>query len=390
MGEQARRSGRDRSSGGPSPASGGPLSRKRFLQLGASVGLSAAGVTLLQACSPAQQAAPAAAPAQPPAGSTSAPAAKPAGSPARSLLKVRMVGTQGALGDWAPYVGIENKLFEEEGVELEYNTLGSQPAVTNALISGQSDVAISSITTVISAALQGAPMKLCMATQMATPQGKYNNWWCAAPGAGIEKPADALGKKVHIFAPNSLAQVVTRTVLRKHGVLPEQYEELSFTFDQAYTAIKTGRADVGLFIEPFYTNSNKLARGEYAGREIPVIYTMLDAFPSGMHLAGMLGNTNFMAQNGEAMRRLLRAQSRAARWGLDHPEETKQIIAKYAQVPYENIQDMILAEHSVDGKWLPGFLRQLQEYMITEKTVANLTEPLPDERISETAYLPNT
>ena len=78
------------------------------------------------------------------------------------------------------------------------------------------------------------------------------------------------------------------------------------------------------------------------------------------------------------------------RWGLDHPEETKQIIAKYAQVPYENIQDMILAEHSVDGKWLPGFLRQLQEYMITEKTVANLTEPLPDERISETAYLPST
>src|SRR5215211_9562468 len=118
MGEQARHSGLDRSSGEPSPASGGPLSRKRFLQLGVSVGLAAAGGTLLQACSPAQQAAPAAAPAKPPAGSTSAPAAKPAASPARSLLKVRMVGTQGALGDWAPYVGIENKLFEEEGVEL--------------------------------------------------------------------------------------------------------------------------------------------------------------------------------------------------------------------------------------------------------------------------------
>ncbi len=362
-----------------------PLSRKRFLQLGASAGLSAAGMTLLQACAPGQAAAPAAAPAQPPAGATSG---APAGSPAPSLLKVRFVGTQGALGDWAPYVGLEKKFFEEEGVDLEYNSLGSQPAVTNALISGQADVAVSSIPTVISAALTGAPMKLCMATQMATPQGKYNNWWCAAPGAGVEKPEDVAGKKVHIFAPNSLAQVVTRTVLRQHGIVPGKYEELSFTFDQAYTAIKTGRADIGLFIEPFYTNSNKLARSEYGGRELPVIYTMLDAFPGGMHLSGMLANTNFMAQNGEAMRRLLRAQSRAARWGLDHPDETKQIIAKYAQVPYENIQDMILAEHSVDGKWIPGFLRQLQEYMITEQTVPNLTEPLPDERISETAFLP--
>jgi NitT/TauT family transport system substrate-binding protein len=299
------------------------------------------------------------------------------------------VNTQGGLGDWAPYVALEKKYFEEAGVEVELNHLGSGPAVTTAIIGGQADTGISSIPAVVSAVLNGAPLKLCMATQMSLPGPKYNSWWCSLPGSPILKVADLKGKKVHIFSPNSLAQMTTRTVLRQHGLMPGEYEELGFTFDQAYTAIKTGRADVALFVEPFWTNSNKLARQEYGG-ELQVVYSQLDAFPTGMHLSGMMSNTSFMAQNGEALHRFHRAQSRAAQWGQENPEEIKPIIAKHASVPYDNIKDMIIADQSVDGRWLSGFLRQLQEYMIIEKTVEALTEPLPDERLVETAHLPTS
>jgi ABC-type nitrate/sulfonate/bicarbonate transport system substrate-binding protein len=350
-----------------------PLSRRRLLQLTATSGLSAAAASL-QACAPVQQ---------------PAPSGAPAAAPIRSIPRVRFVNTQGGLGDWAPYVALEKKYFEEVGVEVELTHLGSGPAVTNAIIGGQADTGISSIPAVVSAVLNGAPLKLCMATQMALPGHKYNSWWCSLPGSPILKVADLKGKKVHIFSANSLAQMTTRTVLRQHGVMPGEYEELSFTFDQAYTAIKTGRADVALFVEPFWTNSNKLARQEY-GNELQIVYSQLDAFPAGMHLSGMMSNTSFMAQNGEALHRFHQAQARAAQWGQANPEEIKPIIAKYAGVPYDNIKDMIIADQSVDGRWLPGFLRQLQEYMIVEKTVEALTEPLPDERLVETAYLPTS
>ena len=369
------------------PATPRSLSRRRFLQLGATAGWSAGALAILQACSSPQ---PGAAPPASAPGSSGAPAQSQAAAKAASpsLLKVKYAVARGGLGDWGSFVGLEKNFFEAEGVDLEHILLGSPTDVATGILSGQIDCGIISIPTAIAWAQQGQPGKLFCATQMATPQGKYNNWWCSPAGSPVRQPADARGKKIHILVPNSIAQMVTRTVLRKHGLQPGDYEEVSFPFPDTYTAIKTGRADIGLFIEPFYTNGNKLSRDENAGREMQVVYTMLDAFPTGIHLAAIGVNTNWLAQNLEAGRRFVRAQLRAAEWGENNPDELKQIIAKYAEVPYDNIKDMIPAQMSTDGKFLPGFLRQLQDYMIVEKTVGGLTEPIADDRIVAAGVLP--
>ncbi len=393
------------------------LSRRTLLVRTASVVLAAPAVAgLLAACSqapaqptsapaqqaPAQATAPAAA--QPTTGGASAPAAaaQPTTPPApaaaaapaqaapgsNAARKVRFLPTHGSLADWAPYVGLENKYFQDEGLDVSSTTVPNPGALTNAIISGQGDFGPSSIPTSVTAAMNNAPMKLCCATQMALPTGKYNNWWCVLPDSPIEKPADLRGKKVHIFSSNSLAQVSTRAILRKVNLVPGDYEELSFPFDQAYTAIKTGQADIALFIEPFYTAGNQKAQSEY-GQPLRGVYTYLDLFPNGLHLAGMMGNTNFMAGNQDATRAFLRAQLRSAKWGMDNPDATKQIIAKWAEVPYDTIKDMILAQHSTDGKWMPGFMDQLQQLMISEKMIDGFTTPFPESKLVETAYLPS-
>jgi NitT/TauT family transport system substrate-binding protein len=353
-------------------------SRRQFLRFGVAAGLSVSAAGLLQACAPSQPAA------QP----TSAPAAKQAAPAAKSLLKVRYAVARGGLGDWGSFVGIEKKFFEQEGVDLEHNLMNTFTDVATAVVSNQIDVGIVSIPSQVSTVKQGQPSQLLMATQMATPQGKYNNWWCTLPGSSVTKPTDIKGKKVHVLAANSLAQMVTRTVLRRHGVLPGEYEELSFGFPESYTALKSNRADVGLFIEPFFSNANKLAKDEYGGRELQVIYTMLDAFPQGMHLAAIGVNSNWLGQHREAAQRFVRGQLAAAKWGNSNPDELKQIIAKYAEVPYDNIKDMIPAEMSEDGKFLPGFVNQLQQYMIVEKTIPDLTEPVPEEKVIAQGVLP--
>ena len=397
--------------GADSPDPRHRLSRRRFLILGALA--SAATATLLQACAAPASPSPTAAPAKPAAAPTTAPAAAPTSAPAaaakptapaaapaattapaqaapgsNAASKVRFLPTRGSLADWAPYVGLENKFFQDEGLDVSSTTVPNPGALTNAIISGQGDFGPSSIPTSVTAAMNNAPMKLCCATQMALPTGKYNNWWCVLPNSPIEKPADLKGKKVHIFSSNSLAQVSTRAILRKVNLNPGDYEELSFPFDQAYTAIKTGQADIALFIEPFYSAGNKLAQTEY-GKPLKVVYTYLDLFPKGLHLAGMMGNTNFMAGNADAARAFLRGQLRSAKWGMDNQDATKQIIAKWAEVPYDTIKDMILAQHSTDGKWMPGFMDQLQQIMISEKMIDGFTTPFPENKLVETAYLPS-
>ena len=145
-------------SNGAPIAPGRRLPRRRFLELSASAGLAATAGGLLAACAPAQQ----------PTAASSAPASQPpsaaapqssggAGSP-RSLLKVRYADARGLLGDWGVWVGREQRFFEEEGVDLEHNVLGSVTDTSNAVIAGQSDVGVGAVPAVVAAVRRGAPL----------------------------------------------------------------------------------------------------------------------------------------------------------------------------------------------------------------------------------------
>jgi ABC-type nitrate/sulfonate/bicarbonate transport system substrate-binding protein len=305
----------------------------------------------------------------------------------RAATAVRFVTYTGGLGDWSPYVADDLGYFKDEGIDFQMHTFQNPGDIATAIISGRADIATSSLPLVIAGVLSGTPIKLISATQQATPRGGYNNWWGALPDAGITKPADLRGKKVHIYAQNSLAQAVTRRILANAGIKVGDYQEIALPFPQAYTALESGLTDASLFIEPFYTRANQLSKNKY-GKPLTVVYTYLNVFPNGLDLSGMFANSIFLARSPGAVRAFLRATTRAASWGNSHHEELKKIIAKYAGVFYEDIKDAIPSEMSEDGKFIPGMLDEMQKLMIEYKTVPNLTSPLPESTFVDLSYLP--
>jgi NitT/TauT family transport system substrate-binding protein len=317
------------------------------------------------------------------AGSISQGSAQPAGNAAT----VRFLASRGAVGDWSSYVAAELGYFKDEGIDFQPANLERPGDIATALISGRGDIATSSLPLVIAAALAGAPMKLISATQKATPQGGYDNWWATLPGSPISKPADLRGRKVHIYSQNSLAQAVTREILAKAGVEIGEYQEVAMGFAQSYTALEGGLLDIALFIEPFYSRSNELSQSKY-GAPLRVIYTYLTDFPKGLDLSGMIANTDFAAKNPDTVRRFIRANTRAAKWGNSHPQELKKVIANYTGVPYDDIKNMIPAEMSEDGRFFPGMLDRLQGLMIKYKMIPNFTAPLPERAFVDLSYLP--
>jgi ABC-type nitrate/sulfonate/bicarbonate transport system substrate-binding protein len=310
-----------------------------------------------------------------------------AASAGQAASTVQFVTYTGGLGDWSPYVADDLGYFKDEGVDFQMHTFQNPGDIATSIISGRADIATSSLPLVIAGVLSGTPIKLISATQEATPRGGYNNWWAALPSAGIAKPADLRGRKIHIYSQNSLAQAVTRRILAGVGIKVGDYQEIALPFPQAYTALESGLTDVSLFIEPFYTRANQLSRGKY-GKPLTVIYTYLDAFPNGLDLSGMFANANFLVKNPGAVRAFLRATTRAATWGNAHPDELKKVIAKYAGVPYDDIKDAIPSEMSEDGKFIPGMLDEMQRLMIEYKTIPNLTSPLSEDAFVDLSYLP--
>jgi ABC-type nitrate/sulfonate/bicarbonate transport system substrate-binding protein len=311
------------------------------------------------------------------------------GSGARSASNVvQLMSYTGSLGDWSPYVADDLGYFKEEGVDFQMHLFQNPADATTAIISGRGDVATGSLPVVIAGAVAGAPIKLISATQSATPGSGYNNWWATLPDSPLNGPADLRGKKVDILAPNTLAQVATREILANAGLQVGEYQEVALPFPQSYTALEGGLTDVSLFIEPFYTRANERSLSKY-GKPLKVVYTFLTTFKEGLNLSGMFANTNFLASNPDTARAFLRATTRAAKWGNAHPVELKQIIAKYAGVPYDDIKNMIPSQMSEDGRFIPGMLDRLQVLMIKYKMVPNFTTPLPDDRILDLSYLPS-
>lgn len=300
---------------------------------------------------------------------------------------IRFLMARGAVGDWSPYVAAELGYFRDEHIDFQSTTLERPGDIATALMSNRADIATTSLPIAIAGALAGAPVKIISATQIATPQGGYDNWWAALPNSPINKPADLRGKKVDIFSQNSLAQAVTREILANAGVQVGEYQEIAMSFAQSYTSLEGGQVDAALFIEPFYARSNELSQKQY-GKPLKVIYTYLTDFPKGLDLSGMIANSNFAAKNPDVVRAFIRATTRAAKWGNAHPDELKKIIAKYTGVPYESIQNMIPAEMSEDGKFFPGMLDRLQGLMIKYKMIANFSSPLPDNAFVDLSYLP--
>src|SRR6476659_7996921 len=93
------------------PATPRALSRRRFLKLGATAGLSAGAASVLPACASPQ---PGAAPQSGAPGAAGAPAQAPAAAkPAdASLLKVKYAVARGGLGDWGSFVALDKGFFQ--------------------------------------------------------------------------------------------------------------------------------------------------------------------------------------------------------------------------------------------------------------------------------------
>lgn len=301
--------------------------------------------------------------------------------------KLTFAVQQGGLGDWQAYVADAEGFFDAEGLTVEIQGVQNNADIATSVVGGSAQAGACSIPQVVAAVINGQPMVMAMATQVALPGGEFDNWWAVLPDSDIQSAADLAGKNVDIFAPNTLAQASVRTILEDAGLDVGQYEEISVPFPQAYSATASGQVDIGFFVEPFFTAGNAASMEEF-GEPMRVIFTYLDLYKNGANLTGLCVNTEFAQEHPETMKAFVRAMLDAAQWGTDNRDGLLHIIADATKVDFETIADMIPSSMSLDGQFVPGFLDQLQEVMIANEIVPAQKEPLPVDELFDQSYLP--
>jgi ABC-type nitrate/sulfonate/bicarbonate transport system substrate-binding protein len=146
---------------------------------------------------------------------------------------------------YAPlYFGVDQGIFADEGIELEFMTMRTDLAIA-ALGSGGADY-IAHGGAALRAAAQGFPLKLIFALDQKTPF-----WLVARPE--IKQVGQLSGKKIGVSFPGDTPQIILKRFLRRQGIDPDR--KVSYVAGQfSPTALQNlliGALDAAVLAPPF-------------------------------------------------------------------------------------------------------------------------------------------
>ena len=129
--------------------------------------------------------------------------------------------------------------YAEDGVEFEVVILDSTPSLSDAVVSGAVDFAVTGVTSTISSIAQDRDMKI-------VASAADGGWGFI--GNDIDSVADLVGKKVG-YIQGSAPEVALRLILEEEGVDPADLELIAVPPPELASALGSGSVDAFFGVE---------------------------------------------------------------------------------------------------------------------------------------------
>jgi NitT/TauT family transport system substrate-binding protein len=284
---------------------------------------------------------------------------------AQDLAKLTVAYSSRSIAPIDYFIGEQYGLFKAEGLDVRLVQIRASVAVV-ATLASEVDV-LGSISTAISAAQRGAPIKV-----LAVTLHRPLFWLVARPE--FKNISDLKGKVLGVVSIGGAQHTALRYMLRKGGLNP----------DVDVTTILAG--DVPAQLQALA--SNAIQAGALSP---PVVIVARDRFK--MNVLSSVVQEYSTIQNGvattertfreqpKAMRALLKARARASRQFHDNPQVPIDVISRVLQVDKDTARETYLLSK-------PGFTqnglvseKDAREYLTGDAERQKLKEPLSVSRV---------
>ncbi|WP_051628967.1 ABC transporter substrate-binding protein [Arthrobacter sp. UNC362MFTsu5.1] len=274
------------------------------------------------------------------------PAAEP-GSTAGST-KVTLVSSITGSSFLAVTAGLDQKIFEKHGVEIELIKVKSSAEAAAAVASGQADIAAMVPEGVVAVVAAGSKMKM-VGNLLHEVQHRLE-----VP-ASITSAKDLAGKKVGVVGPGNGGEILAKAYLAENGVDPSEVTFVATGPQPAQlAALTTGQIEGAMLVPPYDL------KAESAGMH--PLSILREDFPK-IPAQVFASSDRSLAANGESVKKFMAAATESAQWVVDHPEDATKILAADAQISPEDAKasfDRAKDAYSLDGvvsdegltKWL--------------------------------------
>jgi NitT/TauT family transport system substrate-binding protein len=240
------------------------------------------------------------------------------------------------IADVAPlYLGMKKGFFEEEQLTLKPQLAEGGAAITPAVVSGDFQIGFSNTISLLIAASQDLPVQIISQGVLAgkTEEDAWADLLVLKDGP-IKEPQDLEGKTIAVNTLKNICEVTIKASLEKEGVAVDKLEFAEVPFPDMNAALEAGRVDGACVVEPFVSQGKA---GEARGIDPFYVRTAPD-----LTVATYFTSSQYAQENGDVVDRFVEAMNRSLTYAESHPDEVRQVLLEYTEIPPEAAEQIKL------------------------------------------------
>lgn len=242
--------------------------------------------------------------------------------------------------DTAPiWLGVEEGIFAEHGLEVELAVAQGGAAVVPAVVAGEYEFGFSNVTSLLLAESRGLPLRLVAPGSFTTGDPAADIAAVVTqPGSGISSPADLAGRTVAVNTLGNIGESTVRKVVEDAGGDPAAVRFVELGFPDMPAAVAGGQVDAAWVNEPFLTISRD------QGAE--VVSHPFAAVDPEMLIAAYFTSAEYAGSAPETVEAFTAAMTEASAYAAENPAAAREILSTYTEIDDDVVSRMVVPRYS--------------------------------------------
>jgi NitT/TauT family transport system substrate-binding protein len=262
--------------------------------------------------------------------------------------------------DVAPiFLGEAKGFFAEENIDVNLDTAAGGAAILPGVDGGTFQFGFSNAPSVLIAQTNGLGIKAIASgnSTAGDPDNDFSGLVVKDPS--ITRPADLAGKKVAANTQGGIVELAIRELVDRDGGDPNSLEIVAIGFPDMVAALENDQVDAIFAVEP------TLSAAKAKGWKVLGSFATIDP---DMTVALYVTSSRLAEENPDLVARFTRAIKKSLEYAQSHPDEVREIVGTYTNVPAEVRANMTLPgwPTEIDSGSLDTLADLIVKYGITD------------------------
>lgn len=260
------------------------------------------------------------------------------------------VGTIPAILSAPLFVGIEEGIFEEHGLNVEVNFADGGAAVIPSVLSGENQFGYSNVVSQLAAIDEGLPLRFVQASWAPCCEpDEDDHGVLVLPDSGIETPEDLEGANIAVNTLKNIGEVEIRRALDKLGVDHSGLTWTQIPFSDMGEALERGDVDAIWVSEPDRTPGLQKGWTQILGPGVESFPDVVSGYYS--------TSQQYAEENPEVVKAFRDALAEVNEFSEENPDDVRRIAAEEMGYDLDLIAEVNLPKFPVERD-----VEGLQEY----------------------------